>query len=128
MSIKLIHISCALITIMLFSLRGVWMLADSAMLKYKVVRILPHIVDTCLLISGLTMALTLYTAFYTQSWLMAKLLALVLYIIIGSIALKYGKTKKIRTCALIVSCGIFVYIVILLREHSGTLNIDQIVP
>jgi len=118
MGIKLIHIACALITIVLFSLRGVWALSDSPMLKYKFVRIFPHIVDTCLFASGLIMALGLYATFYTQSWLMVKLLALVLYILTGSIALKYGKTKKIRTFALIVSWGIFAYIVMVALTHS----------
>jgi uncharacterized membrane protein SirB2 len=118
MSIKLIHITCAVLTFFLFSLRGVWMLEDSPVLQHKLVRISPHVIDTCLLITGLTMALSLYAAFYTQPWLMAKLLALVLYIVIGSIALKYGKTKKIRTCALIVALVIFLYIVMVALTHS----------
>lgn len=119
MSIKLIHITCALLTIFLFSLRGVWMLVDSPVLQHKLVRISPHVIDSCLFVSGLGMALSLYaTFFYTQSWLMAKLLALVLYIVTGSIALKYGKTKKIRTCALIVALVIFIYIVMVALTHS----------
>ena len=118
MSIKLVHIACALLTFLLFSLRGVWMLVDSPVLQHKLVRISPHVIDTCLFVSGLGMALSLYAAFYTQSWLMAKLLALVLYIVTGSIALKYGKTKKIRACALVVALVIFIYIVMVALTHS----------
>ena len=118
MSIKLVHIACAMLTFLLFSLRGVWMLVDSPVLQHKLVRISPHVIDTCLFVSGLGMALSLYAAFYTQSWLMAKLLALVLYIVIGSIALKYGKTKKIRACALVVALVIFIYIVMVALTHS----------
>ena len=94
------------------------MLMESALLKRKVVRIFPHIIDTCLFVSGLTMALTYYQAFYTHAWLVAKLIALILYIVMGSIALKYGKTKKIRMCSLIVSWLIFIYIVIVARTQS----------
>ena len=117
-SIKLIHVSCALLTFLFFSLRGAWMLADSPMLEHKVVRISPHIIDTCLLATGLAMAISLYAAFYTQAWLMAKLLGIVFYIVIGSIALKYGKTKTIRTYALIAAWGIFTYIVMVARTRS----------
>jgi len=87
------------------------------LLKYRLTGITPHVIDTCLLISGLLMAMSIYTAFYTQSWLQAKILALVLYIVVGSIALKYGKTKSIRTCALMISWSIFIYIVMVARTH-----------
>jgi uncharacterized membrane protein SirB2 len=118
MSLKVLHIVFVLLTFLSFSLRGVWMLMESPLLKRKIVRIFPHIIDTCLLASGLTMALTYYEAFYTHSWLLAKLTALILYIATGSIALKYGKTKKIRVCSLIVSWLIFVYIVVVARTQS----------
>lgn len=94
------------------------MLMDSPMLKHKLVRISPHFIDTGLFLSGLGMALALYTAFYMQSWLQAKLIALVLYIVTGSIALKYGSTKMIRLGALLVAWGIFIYIVMVARTHS----------
>ena len=118
MSLKALHIVFALLTFLSFSMRGAWMLMESPLLKRKVVRIFPHIIDTCLLASGLTMALIYYEAFYTHAWLVAKLTALVLYIAMGSIALKYGKTKKIRMCSLIVSWLIFTYIVIVARTQS----------
>lgn len=88
------------------------------MRKHKLVRISPHIIDTGLFLSGLSMAMALYTAFYLQSWLQAKLIALVLYIVAGSIAIKYGSTKMIRLGALIIAWGIFVYIVMVARTHS----------
>jgi uncharacterized membrane protein SirB2 len=118
MSLKALHIIFALLTFLSFSLRGVWMLMDSPLLKRKVVRIFPHIIDTCLFASGLTMALTYYQAFYIHTWLVAKLTALILYIVMGSIALKYGKSKKIRMFSLIVSWLILIYIVIVARTQS----------
>ncbi len=118
MSIKAFHITFALLTFLSFSLRGVLMLADSPLTGQKIIRIFPHIIDTCLFVSGLTMALSYYDAFYRQPWLMAKLIALVLYIITGSIALKYGRTKKLRTGALIVSWLVFLYIVSVALTHT----------
>jgi len=116
--VKLVHLACALLTFIFFSIRGYWMLSGSPLLKMRVVRISPHIIDTCLLASGLFMAVSLYSAFYTQSWLMVKLLGVVLYIITGSIALKYGRTRTVRIGALLASWGIFAYIVMVALTRS----------
>jgi uncharacterized membrane protein SirB2 len=118
MNIKDLHISFAILTFISFSLRGMWMLTGSGLLKHRLVRILPHAVDTCLFASGLAMALLYFDAFYEQAWLVAKLLALVLYIMTGSMALKYGKSKNIRVSALIVSWLIFIYIVMVARTKT----------
>ncbi len=91
---------------------------DSPLLNHKVVKISPHIIDTCLLATGLLMAISISATFYTQSWIMTKLLGVICYIIIGSIALKYGRTKTVRAGALVVAWGIFVYIVLVARTHS----------
>ena len=112
MSVKFIHLSCVVVTFLLFSLRGIWMLLDSPLRQNKVIRILPHVNDTLLLLSGLFIAISWYDAFYTQQWLQAKFIALFCYIFSGSIALKYGSSKKIRALALLVSWLIFIYIVL----------------
>ena len=109
-AVKLVHVSCALLTFVLFSLRGILMLQESAIRRHPLLRISPHIIDTCLLLSGLGMAISYYSAFYMQDWLMAKLTALIVYIIAGSIALKYGRTKVIRVTALVFAWFIFLYI------------------
>ena len=117
-SIKLVHISCALLTISLFALRGAWMLQGSPLLQTRLVRVSPHVIDTVLLVTGLYMAIEIYPAFYTQPWLQAKLACVVLYIIAGSVALKYGRTRMIRGLALLAAILIFIYIVLVARSHS----------
>ena len=115
MLVKDIHITCILLTFISFSIRGYWMMVDSSYLARKWVKILPHIVDTLLLLSGLTLAIMTYEAFYEQDWLMTKLLALVVYIILGSIALKRGKTKLIRSLAFLSAWCVFFYILAVAR-------------
>lgn len=82
-------------------------------------RILPHVIDTFLLITGLWLAISLYGHFYHQKWLLAKLTALLIYIILGSMALKYGRTKTIRLTALIGAWIVFFYIIIVVRLHDA---------
>lgn len=109
-AIKHFHIACAITSGSLFLLRGIWMLCESAMLQRRWVRIAPHIVDTLLLASALVMVVWSGQYPFVQNWLTAKVLALIAYIVLGTIALKRGKTKTIRTGAFIAALAVFAYI------------------
>jgi uncharacterized membrane protein SirB2 len=118
--IKSIHIACAMLSYSLFFLRGVWMLRDSPALQQRWVRIAPHTVDTVLLASAITLAWQLGISPSTHPWLAAKIVALLLYIVIGMIALKRGKTKRIRLVAWLAAQAIFLYIVSVAVTHNTT--------
>lgn len=118
MIFKTIHIFCAAMTLASFMLRGYWMLRNSALLQHRLSRVLPHVIDTVLLLTGLTMAVSIYGAFYTQTWLLGKLAAVVVYIALGAIALHSGQTKAIRAAALFFALGVFAYIVLVAHTHS----------
>jgi uncharacterized membrane protein SirB2 len=109
--IKTIHVSCVILSFSGFLLRGIWMMIDSAMLANKWVKIVPHIVDTMLLLSALLLVYLLGLSIPDHDWLLAKIIALVIYVLLGTVALKRGKTKKIKMMALILAMIIFLYIV-----------------
>ncbi|MCK5876259.1 MAG: SirB2 family protein [Candidatus Marithrix sp.] len=109
--LKNIHISCVVLTFISFSLRGIWMLQDNLKLQHQWAKTVPHFIDTTLLASGIGLIITLGQYPGTQVWLTAKLVALLAYIIIGSIALKYGKTKTIQTTAFLLALATFFYLV-----------------
>lgn len=111
LAIKHLHISCAILSGTLFALRGYWMLSASAMLQRRWVKITPHIVDTLLLGSALIMVFWSRQYPFVESWLTAKVVALVLYIALGTIALKRGRTRTTRTVALLAAIAVFFYIV-----------------
>lgn len=111
-AIKHLHIACAMSSGSLFLLRGIWMLRESAMLNRRWVKIAPHVVDTLLLGSALTMAIWSGQYPFVHSWLTAKILALMAYIVLGSIALKRGRTKTVRVYAFVAALATFVYIVL----------------
>ena len=87
------------------------MLRDSARLQQRWVRIAPHVIDTLLLASALTMAFWSGQYPFVQPWLTAKVLALLAYIGIGTVALKRGRTKRTRTIAFVAALAVFAYIV-----------------
>ena len=110
--IKLIHLSSVVLSISGFMLRGYWMMIDSPLLQTKPAKILPHIIDTLLLASALLMVYMSAQYPFVQSWLTVKVFALIAYIILGTIALKRGKTRQQRIVAWLLSILVFVYIVL----------------
>ena len=104
------HIACVMISGSFFCVRGFWMLRDSLMLHRRWVKTVPHVVDTCLLSSALVMVIWSGQYPFVQSWLTAKIVALIIYIVLGAIALKYGKTKTVRICAFVAALSTFAYI------------------
>jgi uncharacterized membrane protein SirB2 len=94
------------------------MLRDSELLQVKVVNRVPHVVDTILLGSALCLTLIIDQYPLSNDWLTAKLTAVILYILVGAVALKRGKTKQIRVVALILSLVIILYIVSVAYFHD----------
>lgn len=109
---KSIHIILVAATFTSFTARGIWMLCDSPLLGRRWVRVLPHTIDAVLLASGLYLAVTFYDfPMVYNPWIVAKLVGLFAYVIVGAIALRRGRTKQIRVTAFISSLLLFGYIV-----------------
>ena len=112
MWLKYLHVTCAALSISGYIVRGVWMMRESNWLQKKWVRIAPHVIDTLLLGAGIGLAIRIRQYPFVHGWLTAKALALVAYIVIGAIGLKYGRTKKIRIAAWLAAIVVFGYIVL----------------
>lgn len=87
------------------------MLRDSPLLQQRWVKYVPHSVDTLLLVSAIMLAWQLGISPLQAPWLAAKIVALLAYIVIGSVALKRGKTRRIRLAAWLAAQVVFFYIV-----------------
>lgn len=116
--LKTSHLACAALSLGLFVLRGGWMLAGSALLQARWVRVVPHIVDTVFLATGIALAVRIHQYPFVQPWLTAKVLGLVAYIILGSVALKAGPTRAIRAAAFAAALAVFAYIAGVARSRS----------
>jgi uncharacterized membrane protein SirB2 len=109
--LKYLHVGCVVLSGAGFALRGAWMLQGSPLLAQRWVRVLPHVVDTVLLASAIALALMLEQYPLVQGWLTAKLIGLVVYIVLGTIALKRGRTRGVRLTAFGAALLVFAYIV-----------------
>jgi uncharacterized membrane protein SirB2 len=108
---KDIHVSCVILTFVLFFIRGVWMIIDSDLLQRKWTKRVPPVIDTILLASAIVLSVSIYQYPFVHAWLTAKVVALFLYIGLGMLALTYGKTKKIRIINWVAAQLCFIYIV-----------------
>lgn len=114
--VKIIHIFCAYATGLGFLLRGILAIWQNPVVEHRVVKMLPHIIDTCLLVSGLFMVLNWVLLPTAQLWLLAKLLAVFLYVLFGLIMLRWGVTARRRWLGLMG--GLLVYGYIIGTAHS----------
>jgi len=121
--VKNIHLICVGLTFISFSLRYIWMLCESNLLQSRITKIAPHIIDTVLLVSAITLALQIQQYPLSSPWITAKIGALVLYIIAGTVALKRGKTKSIRTIAGIIAYLAFIYMVLVAYSKNALIFI-----
>jgi uncharacterized membrane protein SirB2 len=121
--VKSLHVTLAVLSITGFAARGVLMLCDSPLLGARAVRIAPHIVDTLLLASAITLAWMLKQYPFVHGWITAKVLALFAYIALGSLALRPGRPKAVRAAALVAALAAVGYIVsvALTRDPRGAL-------
>lgn len=111
MLIKMLHTFTAVLTICGFILRGYWMMRESPLLRHRVTRIAPHVVDTLFLLAGIALVWMLALNVFTQPWLLAKFAGLIAYILLGTIALKRGKTIEIRITAFVGALAVYAWVV-----------------
>ncbi len=127
LTLKAVHIGCAILSISGFALRGILMLADSPLLAARFARVAPHVVDTLLLASALWLAALIGQYPFVEGWLTAKVLVLIAYIVLGTVALKRARGKAARAVAFALALCAAAYIVsvALTRDPLGFLVLLQ---
>ncbi|MGM9488444.1 SirB2 family protein [Ideonella sp. YS5] len=109
--VKLVHQSAVALSISGFFVRGLGALGDAAWVKSRAAKTLPHVVDSVLLLSALTLAWLLRLHPGNAPWLLAKIIGLVLYIGLGMLALKPGRPWALRAAAWLGALAVFGWIV-----------------
>ena len=119
--LKFIHISSVILSYLLFLTRGIWMIHSSAQLQQRWVKIVPHVIDTVLLTSAITLAVLIQQYPLADAWLTAKVAGLLLYIGLGITAFRFGKTYPIKVGAWIMAQIVFFYIVLVALTKNPTI-------
>ncbi|MDH5445117.1 MAG: SirB2 family protein [Gammaproteobacteria bacterium] len=117
--IKNIHLLTVLVSISGFVLRGVWMVMDSPRLNQRWIKILPHVNDTILLITGITLAIHIKQYPFVHDWLTAKIIALMIYIGLGMLTIRHGYSKQQRIITWLAAILVFLYMVGIARTRNA---------
>jgi uncharacterized membrane protein SirB2 len=118
LTLRHVHIACAILTIALFVFRGGLMIAESSLLQSRVLKTLPHVIDTVLLTSALMLTTVIHQYPFGTGWLTMKVVLLVVYVVLGSYAIKRGRTKAIRVAALAAALLVVAFLVSVARAHN----------
>jgi uncharacterized membrane protein SirB2 len=105
-----VHVSTVLLSISGFIFRGILHFRGSDLVNRKWIKITPHVIDTVLIISAIILLIQSGLNLLTTPWLLAKVIALFLYIALGLIAFRFGKTAHVRMLAWSVAILLFAYI------------------
>jgi uncharacterized membrane protein SirB2 len=116
--LKYTHVAAVMASFALFFLRGLWMMAAPEKLAARWVRVVPHVIDTVLLVSAIALATVTAQYPFVQPWLTAKVLALLLYISLGTVAIRRGRTRRVRIIAWILALSVFGYMVAVARTRT----------
>ena len=108
--VKHLHLTAIAVSVILFILRFYWLNRDAEKLQKKWVKVLPHIVDTVLLLSALSLCVILQQYPFVNSWLTDKIFGLIGYIGFGLLALKLGKSMPIRWVGFIGALGMIAFL------------------
>jgi uncharacterized membrane protein SirB2 len=108
-AVKFVHISLVSCSGVLFAVRGAALLIGHGWPKRRHFRVLSQIIDTLLLLAGVTLWLMLHLNPVRDTWLGTKLLLLLVYIAVGTFAMK-GNSRLVQGAS--YGCAIAVYLFI----------------
>lgn len=116
--LKHLHVTMAALSILGFLLRGYWAWRAPRLLRRKPVRIVPHVVDTLLLAAAIGLLIAYGWNPFAFDWLVAKIALLVVYIVLGTLALKPRFGPGVRVPAFVAAVAVFAWIVVIARAHA----------
>ena len=116
--IKTVHIAAVMASGLLFLARGAAMQVGASWAMAAPLRYLSYLIDTMLLTAALMLATILQQYPFVHGWLTAKVVLLVIYIVLGSFALKRGRTRAVRTSCWIAALLVYLFIVSIARTHD----------
>jgi uncharacterized membrane protein SirB2 len=116
--IKWVHLAAVCSSGTLFLVRGLLVQTRRpAWAMAAPVRYLSYTVDTILLTAALMLLTILPHAMFANGWLTAKLVLVVVYVLLGSFALKRGRTPRVRLACYVAALLVFATIIGIALAH-----------
>jgi uncharacterized membrane protein SirB2 len=115
--VKQVHMYSVLLSFALFLARGAWVLTGRSLPRHPLLRALPHTVDTVLLTSALWLTTIIQQYPFRHGWLTVKVLLLLVYIVLGSLALRRAPSRRWRATAFAGAVATFLFLYSVARFH-----------
>lgn len=115
--IRLVHISAALASGGLFLLRGLALYSGFSWARTAPLRYLSYTIDTVLLTAALMLMTIVGQYPFADAWLTVKVLAVVVYIALGIVAFRTGRSRPLGWVAWIAALAVFGFIYTVARAH-----------
>lgn len=111
-TLKLAHISGVVISGSLFIYRYARLSLHPDQALPKALKVLPHINDTVLLSCAIGMLVLIGLNPFTTPWLLAKIVALVVYIVLGTICMRSLPGSRRQSISFVAAISVFAYILL----------------
>ena len=116
--IKWVHVAAVICSGLLFALRGSAQLLGARWTMAAPLRYLSYAIDTTLLTAALMLATVLRQYPFVHAWLTVKVCLLIVYIVLGTFALKRGRTPTARLWSFIAAVAVYLFIASVARAHN----------
>jgi uncharacterized membrane protein SirB2 len=109
--IRGVHIGCVALSGCLFFVRGSLHLFGHSIANHAILRVSSVLIDTALITAAVLLTLIVRQFPFTDDWLTMKLVLLLVYIVLGSLALK--RARRRRTQAIAFAAALLTYLTII---------------
>lgn len=110
--LKTLHISTVVLSITFFCIRIYWLLTQPKALESRLIKRLPHVIDSILLLSAFAMLYVGNISIGSDNpWIITKIIAISLYIALGLYIFRIAKNKTKIYIALCFVMLIYYYII-----------------
>ena len=116
--IKLVHVAAVMSSGLLFAMRGGAQLAGARWTMAAPLRWLSYFIDTVLLTAALMLVTVLQQYPFVRAWLKVKVLLVVVYVVLGSLALKRGPSRGTRLACYLAALAVYLFIASVARAHD----------
>jgi uncharacterized membrane protein SirB2 len=117
--IKFVHVIAVIASGSLFALRAVLLQLVPGWARAAPVRYLSYSIDTVLLTAALMLMTVLHQYPIVHSWLTVKIALIVVYIVLGSWALKRARGRRSQVAFAAAALLVFGFVVSIARTHSA---------
>lgn len=116
--IKSAHIGLAFASGALFALRGAGVLGGWRWPMTWPLRWGSYAIDTALLTAALMLLTILPWGLFANGWLVVKLALLVVYIVLGTFALRRARQRRVRAICYVAALATYLWVVSIARTHQ----------